>query len=294
MVNQALPLRAARFLRDKALYRCVVSQGLRPRDRRRLTMLDSTRATVTVAFNHPELLDLQLEALHRFFESPPLMIVIDNSTTRALRVEMARVVEGRGGIYIRGPVNPFSAFQGSLSHASTLDWVWKKVLPATPITQVLLLDHDIFPVVSLSADALFSGAVAAGVREDRAGMWYLWPGFLRLDRAVFDTASVSFMPYRELDTGGSLWSSHYERLPAESFAFLSATEHPIGEGDFKQDSGIELIDYEWVHLVDGSGWLDGVGKLDRLGDSDSDEQNGWSVDRLIAALRQKGAPLPGG
>lgn len=294
MVNQALPLRAARFFRDKAFYRFVVSQGLGPYDRRRLTLLDSTRASVTVAFNHPELLDLQLEALHRFLDSPPLMIVIDNSTTRARRVEMARVVESRGGVYIRGPVNPFSAFQGSLSHASTLDWVWKKVLPSTPITQVLLLDHDIFPVVPVSADALFSGAVAAGVREDRAGMWYFWPGFLRLDRAVFDTASVSFMPYRELDTGGSLWPSHYERLPAESFAFLSTTEHLIGKGDFKQDSGIELIDRDWVHLVDGSGWLDGVGKLDRLGDSNSDEQNGWSVDRLIAALRKKGAPIPGG
>ena len=294
MVNQALPLRVVRFLRDKAFYRCVVLQGLRARDTHALREVTASRATVTVAFNHPELLKLQLEAMQQFLDPPPLSIVIDNSTSRDTRRSMKRVVEEKGGIYIRGPVNPFSAFQGSLSHASTLDWVWKRVLPLTDVSQVLLLDHDIFPVVRQPSEALFSGAAASGVKEERAGMWYLWPGFLRLDRSVFDTTSVSFMPYRELDTGGSLWPSHYAGLPPDSVTPLTATVHPIDEGDYKQDSGIEIISPGWVHLVDGSGWLDGTGKLDRLASFSSTPKQGWNLDFMIDTLRKKGAPLPGG
>ena len=292
MVNQALPLRAMRFLRDKAFYRIVVSRRVSSESLKHIDRLSADTAVLTVAFNQPALIRLQLEGLTRFIHPAPAIIIVDNSSHPESRQEIAALAKEFGATYIRAPFNPFSSFQGSLSHASTLDWAWSRIIGESRVNNVLLLDHDIFPVAKLSLGSLFQGVAAAGVREERAGMWYLWPGFLAINRDLMGGPPLSFMPYRELDTGGSLWRSHYQSLSKDSTKFLTQAPHQVGERGNKQESEIELIDGRWVHLVDGSGWLDGVGKLDRLVSAPTSSKTKWRVEDLIGRLKQLGAPLP--
>ncbi|MBT5576364.1 MAG: glycosyltransferase [Microbacteriaceae bacterium] len=292
MVNQALALRAMRFLRDKAFYRIVVYRRVSPESLKHIDRLSADTAVLTVAFNQPALIRLQLEGLTRFIQPAPAIIIVDNSSHPESRQEIAALAKEFGATYIRAPFNPFSSFQGSLSHASTLDWAWSRIIGESRVNNVLLLDHDIFPVAKLSLGSLFQGVAAAGVREERAGMWYLWPGFLAINRDLMGGPPLSFMPYRELDTGGSLWRSHYQSLSKDSTKFLTQAPHQVGERGNKQESEIELIDGRWVHLVDGSGWLDGVGKLDRLVSAPTSSKTKWRLEDLIGRLKQLGAPLP--
>jgi hypothetical protein len=292
MVNQALPLRAMRFLRDKAFYRIVVSRRVSPESLKHIDRLSADTAVLTVAFNQPALIRLQLEGLTRFIHPAPAIIIVDNSSHPESRQEIAALAKEFGATYIRAPFNPFSSFQGSLSHASTLDWAWSRIIGESRVNNVLLLDHDIFPVAKLSLGSLFQGVAAAGVREERAGMWYLWPGFLAINRELMGGPPLSFMPYRELDTGGSLWRSHYQSLSKDSTKFVTQAPCQIVERGNKQESEIELIDGRWVHLVDGSGWLDGVGKLDRLVSAPTSSKTKWRLEDLIGTLKQLGAPLP--
>ena len=292
MVNQALPLRAMRFLRDKAFYRIVVSRRVSPESLKHIDRLSADTAVLTVAFNQPALIRLQLEGLTRFIHPAPAIIIVDNSSHPESRQEIAALAKEFGATYIRAPFNPFSSFQGSLSHASTLDWAWSRIIGESRVNNVLLLDHDIFPVAKLSLGSLFQGVAAAGVREERAGMWYLWPGFLAINRDLMGGPPLSFMPYRELDTGGSLWVSHYRNLGSEMIRECDLVLNRVSDAEYKQVSGVEIINGLWLHLVDGSGWHDGVTKLERMGRSLSDSPANIRLESLLINLAGKGVEIP--
>ena len=295
MVNQALPLRALRFVRDRIAYRLVVATPLAPRARSVLAVSSCEDLVVTVSFNQPEVIALQLEALGLTLEGGARVCVIDNSSNALARARIAAIAAQFGAIYIKAPWNPFSLFQGSLSHGSTLDWIAKHVIPVVSPRRLLLLDHDIIPTGPFSVGGFVGEQTAVGVEEVRAGMWYLWPGLLGLALDKVDLSTLSFMPYKELDTGGSLWPRLYKNLPEHDIRKVTNQEFQVAPGALRQETSVDLMDGLWVHLVDGSGWLDGEGKLQRLLRQSGEDANLTSLAGLLRLLRQKGVlpPDPG-
>lgn len=277
------------FIRQHVVYRLVLAQKSRA-GRVRNSLDGQGVLFVTVAFNEPRLITLQLEALHKFVEDPFQVLIIDNSLDRGAAEEIQKLCDASGVVYLRGPWNLFSLFQGSLSHSSTLDWAWRGLLKKLPATTLVLLDHDIFPVASLRAEDFLRGAIAAGREEKRAGMWYLWPGLLALSLKDFSTEKFTFMPYRELDSGGSLWLRFYRKKPREAFTVYSREVVEIMPGTRAEDSAVEVIDDRWVHLIDGSGWLDGIGKFERVF-GPKNESGQADFESVVTRLRELGVNL---
>ena len=278
------------FIRQHLVYALVLSQKSRAGRVRNSLDGDGT-LFVTVAFNEPRLVKLQLEALHKFVEDPFQVLIIDNSLNRQAAEEIRQQCDGSGAVYLPGPWNLFSLFQGSLSHSSTLDWAWKGLLKKLPAKTLVLLDHDIFPVSPIRSEDLLRGAIAAGREEKRAGMWYLWPGLLAVSMKDFASRKFTFMPYRELDSGGSLWLQFYSKMPQNSFTVYSRDVVEIMPGTRAEDSAVEVIDGRWVHLIDGSGWLDGTGKFERIFGT-ADHAGPADFDRVVSQLRELGVRLP--
>ena len=265
MVNQALPLRALRFIRDKVVYRFVMASRFSSRSLANLRRGSQKDFFITIAFNDSRLTSLQLQALRNYVQGDVTLLIVDNSNKKSRSSEIRKVATQFGGRYVRAPRNLFSFFDPSLSHASTLDWVWKRLLVPLSPRRVVFLDHDIFPVATFSVDDFFLNRELVGFREERAEMWYLWPGLLGLDLTKITRRDLSFLPYRELDTGGSLWGSIYKNRGNSEVRFITKETHVILPGTFKQQTSVEILDGSWLHLIDGSGWMDGKQKLDRMG-----------------------------
>ena len=99
------------------------------------------------------------------------------------------------------------------------------------------------------------------------------------------------MPYRELDSGGSLWLEFYSKKPREAFTVYSRDVVEIMPGTRAEDSAVEVIDDRWVHLIDGSGWLDGTGKFERIFGA-PDHAGPADFDQVVSQLIQLGVKLP--
>jgi len=278
------------FIRQHVIYGLVLAQKSRA-GRVRNSLNGEGILFVTVAFNEPRLIKLQLEALHKFVDGPFQVLIIDNSLDRGAASEIQELCGASGAVYLRGPWNLFSLFQGSLSHSSTLDWAWRGLLKKLQATTLVLLDHDIFLVAPLHDTDLLRGAIAAGREEKRAGMWYLWPGLLALSLKDFATEKFTFMPYRELDSGGSLWLTFYSKKPREAFTVYSREVVNIMPGTRAEDSAVEVIDDRWVHLIDGSGWLDGTGKFERIFGAE-DQSGRADFESVVGQLKKLGVKLP--
>ena len=263
VLRQSFIYKLGLFIRQHFVYGLVLAQKSRA-GRVRNSLRGQEILFVTVAFNEPRLIKLQLEALDKFMDATFQVLIIDNSVDRVAAAEIRELCGASDAVYLRGPWNLFSLFQGSLSHSSTLDWAWRGLLKKLSASVIVLLDHDIFPVAPIREQDILRGAIAAGREEKRAGMWYLWPGLLALSRKDFATEKFTFMPYRELDSGGSLWLKFYSKKPREAFTVYSREIVDIMPGTRAEDSSVEVLDDRWVHLIDGSGWLDGTGKFERI------------------------------
>ena len=290
MARHSFPHKLWLFSRQWFVYFLVQSQ--RPRLwslRKKLAAAD--KLFVTVAFNQPHLIRIQLESLRLFAPKDYQVLVIDSSTEQGKRDQIREVCGSYDALYIRGPWNLFSYFQGSLSHSSTLDWMWHGLLKTLKRSIVGFLDHDIFLVDKLDESYFSRDYRATGRKELRAGKWAFWPGLLILPVSELSKPGITFMPYRELDSGGSLWLTLYRVHPEEEFRFLSRTFFEVAHGSRVEASSVEVIDGRWVHLMDGSGWLDGTGKFDKVfGDGSQTPDN--LLRSTVENLRSRGVDIP--
>ena len=223
---------------------------------------------VTVAFNNPDLIRLQAEALSAFLVDDYLHVVIDNSPDLPHRAKVLQVAKDCGLSYFGAPENPFSWIDPSVSHAFALDWAWRQVVSKVEPELVVFLDHDVFPTQKTSVRALLGGHLVAGYKRESEHRWLVWPGLFIANYSDLSRFRVSFMPKADTDAGGSLWWSVYSRVAPDRIRFFDRTAVAFGDTSqrFGDGSPGEFHRFEdgWVHLVDGSGWSDGVGKLDRL------------------------------
>ena len=81
-------------------------------------------------------------------------------------------------------------------------------------------------------------------------------------------------------------------MPDGSVTELSLILRKVADGEHKQVSGVEIVDGSWLHLVDGSGWHDGVGKLKRFSSGKPDAGGSSNLESVLSYLEGKGLSFP--
>jgi hypothetical protein len=256
---------------------------------------DVEHLVLSVAFNNPELIELQAQALKRFVSEKHSFVVIDNSSDEEQSIRLEALGDAYGFSYVKAPRNPFSWVDPSVSHSLALDWAWQRVVRKVKPVAVLFLDHDVFPIDTVSLQKFLGRFSAVGYKRQSVGSdsWLLWPGLLMLRFSVASHHKISFMPRRDTDSGGSLQWTLYSKLRNEDLGFLPREDVVFDRNSPKYGDGsggeFHIFDDRWLHLVDGSGWSDGVGKLSKL-PSGGAEQSLDSLITAVAELRRSANP----
>lgn len=220
---------------------------------------------LTVAFNQEDLIALQLEALGRFVQEPYEAIVVDNSPDTVQRNAIRKVCEDFDVGYVPAPQNPYSWIDPSLSHAFALDWAWSRLVKKIRPEIVVFLDHDLFPISSVSIGELVNKRDVVGQKKGEGTPWFLWPGFLLVRFGELAKRRISFMPRGVTDAGGQLWWSAYRKMNEEQIGFVDVEIKRFKSGESPSWHGeVHLFAENWLHLVDGSGWGDGEAKGRKL------------------------------
>ena len=230
--------------------------------------VSATNLLITVAFNNSWLIKLQSRALRQFLNDDYHLVVVDNSPDIEQSSEIRNAAGVEGYTYVPAPMNPYSWLDPSLSHSLALDWAWRNIAKHIEPDIVVFLDHDIFPISHTTIRGLLGGALASGYRRVSGARWLLWPGLLALSFRRVERFTPTFMPRRDTDSGGSMWWRVYSRVPESEIRFLEREELIFGDTSKRIGDGssgeVHLLDDHWLHLVDGSGWGDGIGKIGRL------------------------------
>jgi len=222
---------------------------------------------VTVAFNKPDLITLQNKLIHKYMRDSFNYVVCDNSNDDKISANLKRKCKLRRIRYVRLPstkiVNPSS--HPSLSHAYSLNWIVKNILPLCYCKYLVVIDHDIFPINYYSFLDKIKDQDFYGVRDTKKRGWYLWPGFTAINAQKF-TNKINFLPIDGMDTGGSMWTSIYSKIDNRKLKFATKQNRAIGNGSNKQRDVYQVIDKSWLHLVNGSNWanLKSTQKKDNL------------------------------
>lgn len=272
MINHSLPTRIRLELLRRIKYSLFMISGpMRVARLGRLLRDAPDFVIVVVAFNDYDLIEVQLDLLTISSQHKFLCLVADNSSDYSASPFIKKVAEDRGAAYVRLPRNLYSNSRGaakpgrgSLSHSVALDWVWKRVLRIANPKYVALLDHDVFPTNSFDVRDILANRVAAGAPRFGSGRWTLWPGLSFFRYPELRRYRITFLPSGDLDSGAGLWQSFLSKIPQDRVRLMERRLLEIDEGAHPAKREIEIIDKTWLHLGDGSGWFDGVSKVDEL------------------------------
>lgn len=295
MVTHSLPTRIRLELMKRAKYAIFLASG-RGEARRLVSTLSGSNAplVVSIVFNEPSLVQVQLETLQRHCAEQCQYLVADNSLDAESSRRIRDISGELGAHYVKLPVNLFSKSRGaakpgrgSLSHSVALDWVWKHIVTKVEPPVVAVLDHDVFPLTNFSFESLLGGHLAVGPKRQGATRWTTWPGLTVLRFPKLPKRDLTFMPSGDLDSGAGLWESLYQFVPEAEVKFLDREFISVISNAEDPKALIEVIDKSWLHLVDGSGWYDGTGKAHELVSRDnSDEKLSPEVVAIVTRLSE--------
>ena len=251
---------------------------------------------VTIAFNDAALVRAQIESFARESAEEFVFLLADNSPSSDVSRRMKEAVEGTGAVYVRLPYNFYTNSRGkakpgrgSLSHSVALDWVWKYIVRKVNPPAVVVLDHDVFPLGPFSISSILSRHLAVGPIREGSSRWTTWPGLTFFRYRDLGRKDLTFTPSGDLDSGAGLWGSLYQYLDKnKDVRFMTQSFLNVVEGSAEVKSQIEIIDDSWLHLIDGSGWFDGVGKAQELlGDPTASTKVPPRVAWLLAEISDK-------
>jgi hypothetical protein len=199
----------------------------------------------TVAFNNAEVIRDQILALRELLTDDYRYWVFDNSTDEAARADIRRACAEHDVSYVQLPPNPMSRMNPSRSHGVAMNWGYRNALADSNGRCFGFIDPDIYPTERSSVLEAMGDQPCYGRLEERGKAWYLWAGFCFFRRPV--TASLNFLPVRDLDTGGANHRRLYRSIDRTKMRFPDITpETP----DTPERVG------SWVHLSNSSRWRD--------------------------------------
>jgi glycosyltransferase involved in cell wall biosynthesis len=211
-----------KYVRNQAVERFYRSTGAEARDKffaKRPHGVGRTVA-VTIAFNTPWVIELFLRAAKLNLPDTAI-IVADNSTDAAARVEISRLCDVHGADYVGLPRNPER--HPNRSHGIAMNWVYYNLVKPLGPDVFAFLDHDLFALSPFDlATAVAQQPVYGRYKlnpKERA--WSLWAGYAVFDNAAIKERKLDFgydRPFN-LDTGGNNWLRLYRFLDDRAMRF---------------------------------------------------------------------------
>lgn len=215
---------------------------------------------VAVSFNNEIVIKQQIRLLKSYMSDPYIYTVADNSSDPEKQKIIKQICEEYGAGYIKLPSNPYTKMHPSLSHGSSLNWIYRNYISRRKADYFGFIDHDIFPVKPVKIIEILQLYPAYGLARTIHEKWFLWPGFCFFNEN-FAENGLNFMPDLKsgLDTGGGNWNLIFSKM---SYADIIRSEIASSKisADEKELLDVEYID-NWLHTYNASHYYaDGEGK----------------------------------
>lgn len=214
---------------------------------------------ITIAFNNLELIEYQTRFLRKNIKDNYSHIVVDNSTDREIRLQLYDYCKNNDIAYIGLPKNWSNKVGPSYSHATALNYAYKHVIKKREPYAFGFIDHDLFPIRSISIIDKLKNQPIYGPLRLRERWWYLSAilSFFRFD--FVKDKKVDFMPVTPetvyLDSGGGNWYGLYSKLDREKIVFPNECVEPLRDGGDRHGDSLEFFDDKvWLHTINGSCW----------------------------------------
>lgn len=214
----------------------------------------------TISFNKPDLIKYQYRLLKRNIEDEFYYLVADNSTDKNKSKEIEDFCGQERIPFIRLPKNFLKVIGSSYSHAASVNWCYKHVVSDFRPRIFGIIDHDLFPIKSVSISKYLVNQPFYGPLRERGTGWYLsgvmsFYGYEWTKR----NGKFDYMPTQVdgqyLDTGGSNWWSYFRSIDKSSLIFPQEELEQFRDGLDYHGDYVQYFDAKnWVHLINGSGW----------------------------------------
>jgi hypothetical protein len=220
------------------------------------------RVLVSIAYDDPEVIDMQASAVARFVPGA-FYVIADNSSDDALARDIAAVAVRHAVPYVRLP-RLASSKDGSRSHGLALDWTWRNVIRPSQPEAFGFLDDDLFPTGPDDPFAMLGQQPVFGLIRTAGERWFLWAGFcfFRFDAARHLKLNFGQDWFKGLDTGGGNWNVLYRRLDHGSLVFSPTHFEPYRPGADPVHDSIQWCG-QWLHEV---GQTRRAGRLEQAAD----------------------------
>lgn len=220
---------------------------------------------ITIAYNNAQIIPLHVEYVKKYYRDEHTHIIADNSSDSKCAEMIRKYCNENNVCYIRLPKNHLKVFSGSYSHATALNWVYKRIVQKRNPEFFGFIDHDLFPVKPIHLTDLLRKQHVYGPKRKRGDYWYLSAIMSFFEIRYVQDKKMDFMPTKYdndknhyLDTGGSNWLSIYKAMDESDLVFCSERMERINLGDETGDNRhrdfVELFDGQWVHTINGSYW----------------------------------------
>ena len=228
----------------------------------KLKMAGKTEICLTIAFNTPWTIDLQIECWQKFCPDTTLLVA-DNSNKRSESKIIESICADKKILYIKLPTNPVK--HPSRSHGLALNWVWQNIiLRLENLQRIGLIDHDCYPIKPCRPNHL-SNSLAHGVAKSSwiqgscaKNIWAGFTFFANQPGLTIKDFDFNFLPdpINGLDTGGMNWQRVYQHIKSSDMTYAKETK-PKAADFFKNLSldpnwEINLIEERFIHLSGAS------------------------------------------
>jgi hypothetical protein len=240
-----------KYVRNRAVSGGFVRLGAATRDRFLAEHAGLAGKTIaaTIAFNMPWAVELFLRTA-RLNLIDTAVIVLDNSSSKEARAEIAALCRANGVAYLPLPRNP--EWGPNRSHGIALNWAYRNLVRPLDPPVFAFLDHDLFALEPVDLAGLTAGQPVYGaMRRSRvvSGAWSLWAGFCVFDHAALKSRTLDFNyegPMK-LDTGGYNWTRLYRDLDATRMRFAKNARVAFCEPDTQSTYDAAMFD-GFVHV----------------------------------------------
>jgi hypothetical protein len=240
-----------KYVRNQAVSRAFLSFGAASRERFLAEHAGLAGKTIaaTIAFNMPWAVELFLRTA-RLNLIDTAIIVLDNSSRKEARAEIAALCRANGVAYLSLPRNP--EWSPNRSHGIALNWAYRNLIRPLDPPVFAFLDHDLFALQPFDLAAALVGQPVYGTKTRSRVVpeaWSLWAGFCVFDHAALKSRLLDFNyegPMM-LDTGGYNWMRLYRDLDAAGMRFAKAVHVRFREPDTQATYEAAMFD-DFVHV----------------------------------------------
>ena len=203
---------------------------------------------ITIAFEKPEVIDLQLKALQ---DNPAgaVHLVADNSYSTTAQQAIAEICSKYGCLYIKLP--EIHITHNARSHSFALQWVYENLVRPYEIKKFGFIDHDLIPFRIGDEFNQLKSAFAFGLKRDGVlsnSAWQLWTGYCFFNQKMLKSTRLNFMYdfANGLDSGGRNYHQLFKKQSSEDFIFSKQSIASVDTQWGRID--MELLNDAWLHL----------------------------------------------